>query len=70
MLCLLMKLEHANISGYKIKLYSNERKCKKDSFIQKEYEKLRSENAEINDNEIKKLAQDKWKLLSRQKRKI
>ena len=42
MLCLLMKLEHANISGYKIKLYSNERKGKKDSFIQKEYEKLKN----------------------------
>ena len=64
-----MKLEHANISGYKIKLYSNERKCKKDSFIQKEYEKLRNENAESNDNEIKKLALDKWKLLSRQQKK-
>ena len=68
MQCLLLKLEHANISGYKIKLYSNERKCKKDSFIQKECEKLRNENTEIDDKEIAKLAQNKWNLLSRQQR--
>ena len=63
-----MKLEHANISGYKIKLYSNERKGKRDSFIQKEYEKLKNENAGTDDKEIRKLAQNKWNLLSRQQK--
>merc|ERR1712243_444031 len=29
MFCLLLKLEHADISGYKIKLYSNEKKIRK-----------------------------------------
>ena len=64
-----MKLEHANISGYKIKLYSNERKGKRESFILKEYEKIKNVNAEIEDKEIKKLAQNKWNLLSSQQKK-
>ena len=68
MLCLLVKLEHANISGYKIKLYPNERKGKKDSFIQKECERLRNENTVTDDKEIEKLAQNNWNLLSRQQK--
>ena len=42
MLCLLIKLEHANVSGYKIKLFSNEEKSKRDSFISKETEKIKN----------------------------
>merc|ERR1711872_66212 len=52
MFCLLLKLEHANISGYKIKLYSNERKGKRDSFIHQELVKIKNENTGIDDKEI------------------
>ena len=44
MFCLLLKLEHADIDGYKIKLYSNEKKSKRDSFIHQESEKIKNEN--------------------------
>ena len=69
MLCLLIKLEHANISGYKIKLYSNEQKSKKESFILNESEKIRNENTEMDNKEVKKLAQNNWNHLSIQQRK-
>ena len=69
MLCLLIKLEHANISGYKIKLYSNEQKSKKESFILNESEKIRNENTEMDSKEVKKLAQNNWNHLSNQQRK-
>ena len=69
MLCLLIKLEHANISGYKIKLYSNEQKSKKESFIMNESEKIRNENTEMDNKEVKKLAQNNWNHLSSQQRK-
>ena len=69
MLCLLIKLEHANISGYRIKLYSNEQKSKKESFILKESEKIKNENTGMNSKEVKKLAQNNWNRFSNQQRK-
>ena len=47
MLCLLIKLEHANVSGYKIRLFSNEEKSKKASFISKEMRKIKDENTKM-----------------------
>ena len=69
MLCLLTKLEHANVSGYKIKLFSNEEKSKKDSFISKEIEKIKNENTKMSSKEVKKMAQGNWNRLSRQQKK-
>jgi hypothetical protein len=68
MFCLLLKLEHADISGYKIKLYSNEKKNKRDSFIHQESEKIKNENTGLNSKEIEKLAKNRWNLLSKQQR--
>ena len=69
MLCLLIKLEHANVSGYKIKLFSNEEKSKRESFISKESEKIKNVNTGMNSKGVKKLAQDNWNRLSKQQRK-
>ena len=69
MLCLLIKLEHANVSGYKIKLFSNEEKSKRDSFISKENEKIKNENTKMSNKEAKKKAQSKWNCLPRQQKK-
>merc|ERR1711944_237839 len=68
MFCLLLKLEHADISGYKIKLYSNEKKNKKDFFIHQESEKIKNENTGSNSKEIAKIAKNRWNLLSKQQK--
>ena len=63
-----MKLEHADIDGYKIKLYSNEKKSKRSSFIHQESVKIKSENSRLNSKEIEKLARNRWNQLSKQQK--
>merc|ERR1712012_341231 len=65
MFCLLLKLEHADIDGYKIKLYLNEKKSKRSSFIHQESAKIKSENSGLNSKEIEKLARNRWNQLSK-----
>ena len=48
---------------------SNEQKSKKESFILKESEKIKNENTEMDNKEVKKLAQNNWNHLSNQQRK-
>ena len=63
MLCLLIKLEHANVPGYKIKLFSNEERGKRDSFISKEIRKIKNENANMSKKEAREKALSNWKCL-------
>ena len=69
MLCLLIKLEHANVSGYKIKLFSNEEKSKKASFISKEIRKIKDENTKMSNKKAKEKTLSNWNCLSMQQKR-
>merc|ERR1712012_416931 len=58
----------ADIDGYKIKLYLNEKKSKRSSFIHQESEKIKNENSGLNSKEIEKLARNRWNQLSKKQK--